>query len=266
MHILICSILRNNAEHMNRFYSQIYSALDKLSSQHTFSISLYENDSTDDTSVILQSHNYGRFQDFSVITEKLNTPRFGSVVAEERIKNLAIARNKALLAKDMYLKADYVLFLDCDIIFDEFFLPSLVNFSEVGLVRPDMYSGVSITPFLKTDLNVPTAMNIECSPDRVPYISGFYRVYDTWSMRRTPNEEWGTWKNNINDEPISKFYGTFNSACLIKAEPFKKGIRYHHWNDRLGKFDLEHSVLCEKFHQAGYNEIYINQMLFCMHV
>lgn len=266
MHILICSILRDNERYMSQFFNQIYTAIDQLNCQHKFSISLYENDSRDTTASILANHNYSAFKNHSIISETLNTPKFGSVVAEERIKNLAIARNKAVLAKDLYLDADYILFLDCDIMFDKYFIPSLVNFQDSGLLSPDMYSGVSITPHLPTDYNIPASMWINAESDKLPSVSGKYRVYDTWSMRRTPNEEWGTWKADADVNPISKFYGTFNSACLIKAEPFKKGIRYNHINNRLGKFDLEHSVLAEKFHEAGYNEIWINQKLFCFHV
>lgn len=264
MHILICSILRDNAAKMQMFYKQIESFVQASEGRHTFSISLYENDSVDNTPFLLQHYDYSKFKDYSVICDKLGTPKFGSVVSEQRIENLAKARNRAVTAKDMYKEADYILFLDCDIVYDTSFIPTLLDFKSVGLDSPDMYSGVSLVPFLKTDHNVPKFITRPMNVNGI--IIDKWRVYDTWSMRRAKDEEWGTWKDDANTNPISKFYATFNSACLLKAEPFKQGIRYHHYNKRFGKFDLEHSVLAEQFHAVGYHEIYVNQGLFCYHI
>lgn len=264
MHILICSILRDNAPMMTQFFSQIDHFITELKDKHQFSISLYENDSVDNTPDIMYDYDYSKFYQSCINSEELGTRKFGSVVAEERITNLAKARNKAVLAKDMYKEADYILFLDCDILYPTNFIPQLLDFESVGLTSPDMYSGVSLTPYLPTDYNVPArvSLNVTINNENIEK----WRVYDTWSMRRTADEEWGTWKDDASTNPVSKFYGTFNSACLIKAEPFKNGIRYHHHNDRLGKFDLEHSVLAERFHEAGYNDIWVNQQLFCFHI
>lgn len=263
MHILICSILRDNAKNMGKFFNQINDFVLSLSNKHTFSISLYENDSTDGTQEFLKSYNYSIFKDYSVTCETLGLKKFGSVVSEERIANLARARNLAIEAKDMYKDADYIFFLDSDITFESNFVPTLLDFTSVGLKEPDMYSGVSLAPYLSTDFNVPKFVSFTKTINGKTFDK--WRVYDTWSMRRTPEEEWGTWKDDVSINMVSKFYGTFNSACLIRAEPYKQGIRYHHFNKRLGKFDLEHSVLAEKFHNAGYHEIYINQGLFCFH-
>lgn len=263
MHILICSILRDNAPNMQRFFDQINTFVSTLADKHTFSISLYENDSIDDTPEFLKNYDYSKFKNHSVICDKLGTTKFGSVVSEERIANLANARNCAVEANDLYKEADYIFFVDCDVTYESHFVPTLLDFSSVGLKAPDMYSGVSLAPYRSTDFNIPKF--VEFTKTINGEVFDKWRVYDTWSMRRTSNEEWGTWKDDVSVNIVSKFYGTFNSACLIKAEPFKQGIRYHHFNQRLGKFDLEHSVLAERFHSAGYSEIYVNQALFCFH-
>jgi glycosyltransferase involved in cell wall biosynthesis len=249
---------------MAQFLGQIDLFVEQLKDKHTFSLSLYENDSVDNTPDILSKYDTSKFHNAYIACDEIGTKRFGSVVEEERIVNLANARNNAVFAKDMYLEADYILFLDCDIVYPDDFIPRLLDFESVGLTSPDMYSGVSLTPFLQTDFNVPKYVTLDVIVGNQNITK--WRVYDTWSMRRTPDEEWGTWKDDAQENPVSKFYGTFNSACLIKAEPFKKGIRYNHYNDRLGKFDLEHSVLAEKFHAEGYNEIWVNQTLFCFHI
>lgn len=264
MNILICSILRDNALKMNQFFNQIDTFVSVLSNNHEFNISLYENDSKDGTQEFLLNYDYSKFKNHSVICETLGTTKFGSVVSEERIINLANARNRAIEAKDLYKEADYVFFFDCDIMFDANFVPQLLDFSSVGLKEPDMYSGVSLVPYLSTDYNVPKVVSLNRKVN--DQLVDKWRVYDTWSMRRNINEEWGTWTDDVSINTVSKFYATFNSACLIRAEPFKQGIRYHHFNERLGKFDLEHSVLAEKFHNASYDKIYVNQGLFCFHI
>lgn len=264
MKILICSILRNNESKMGRFISQINKFVNKLSNQHEFSISLYENDSTDATPEILKSLDLSVFKHNSVVSEKLNLPAFGSVVSEERVKNLAIARNKALLADDIYKTVDYVLFIDCDISYDDDFIPTLLNFGHSG-ITPDVYSGMCIVPRLPSDHNVYMDAQIPAKPGGLPTHSGVYRVYDTWGTRRYDHEEWGTWFPDAAQNPIARFWTTYNSVCLYNADPFKQGIRFDHNNLRLNKFDLEVAVVCEHFRTQGYDKIYINQELFCFH-
>lgn len=265
MKILICSILRNNERRMSRFFDQIYAFVDRLGGQHEFWISLYENDSHDRTPELLASADYSRFKDHSVMTEVLGTPAFGSVVAEERVKNLAIARNKALTAKDFYRQVDHVLFIDCDIIYDADFIPTLVDYSSIGLPRVDAYSGFSVVPREPHEHNIEADMFLPAKPNGLPTISRRYRVYDTWGSRRTDKEEWGTWRPDAKQFQVGMFWATYNSICLYNAKPFQDGIRFDHMNERLGKFDLEVAVVCEKFRAAGYDQIYVNQGLFCFH-
>lgn len=264
MKILICSILRNNQSKMDNFISQIERFVSRLSGQHEFSISLYENDSTDDTPSILKNIDFSMFKNHSVVSEKLNLPAFGSIVSEERVKNLAVARNKALLAKDIYHSVDYVLFIDCDILYDDDFIPTLLDFNNAG-IDPDVYSGVCIVPRLPTDHNIQMEAVIPGKPNGLPTSTGVYRVYDTWGTRRNSNEEWGTWLADAAQRPVAQFWATYNSVCLYRAEPFKQGIRFNHINFRLNKFDLEVAVVCEHFRAIGYDKVYINQGLFCFH-
>lgn len=264
MKILICSILRNNEHRMSTFMSQIYDFVNRLSDQHEFSISLYENDSTDRTVELLNSFDMSVFKHHSILSEKLNLPAFGSIVSEERVRNLATARNKSLLASDIYQWADYVLFIDCDILYDTDFIPTLLNFKDIG-IDPDVYSGLCIVPRLPTDFNIEAEARLPANPNGLPSSAGTYRVYDTWATRRTPNEEWGTWKPTANQKIVDEFWTTYNSVCLYKAEPFKRGVRFDHVNSRLNKFDLEVAVVCEHFRTAGYDKIWINQGLFCFH-
>lgn len=256
MKILICSILRDNEPNMERFFGQINSFVDRLGTQHEFSISLYENDSVDATPQILRNADLSRFSRSSVVCARKNRPKFGSVVDEERIQNLAIARNNAMTAENMHMDVDYIMFIDSDVIYDADYVPTLLDWKTVGLTDPDIYSGVIVTERKPHEQHILPAYQVG---DRV------YRVYDTWCMRRDAFEEWGTWKPDALKQPVSRFYATYNGVCLFKAKPIKDGLRFHHHNKRLGKFDLEIAVLAEKFHEAGYHDIYINQFLWCYH-
>ena len=256
MKILICSILRDNEQNMVRFLGQINAFVDRLRGQHEFSISLYENDSTDATPNILRTVDLSAFERSSVVCARKNTPKFGSVVAEERIRNLAIARNAAMTADGMFMDMDYIMFIDSDVIYGEEYVPSLLDWKQHGLADPDLYSGVIVTERKPHEQHILPAYQVD---DRT------YRVYDTWCMRRDASEEWGTWKSDALSQPVSRFYATYNGVCMIRAQPIKDGIRFHHHNHRLGKFDLEIAVLAEKFHEAGHHDIYVNQFLWCYH-
>lgn len=252
MNILIYSILRDNEKKMGKFFSQIISFVSALKHKHNFYISLYENDSSDYTPDILKNFKYkDYFVDYSVITEKKGLPKFGSVAAEERVKNLSIARNIALTAKDMYKEADYVLALDSDIEYNNEYVEELFNWDQFN-IEPDMFSGVVIRKLTKEEADL-----IKMS-DQDGYVP-----YDTWSMRRNKDEEWGSWKQDFRENPVSKFYCTFNGLCMIRAKAFQEGARYGYFNERLNKFDLEHAVLAEWFHAHGYDKIYVNQNLWC---
>jgi len=256
MKILICTIMRDNEKFLPRYFSQLKSFVTKLSDKHTFYLSIYENDSKDNTARMLREENYSLFPRYSVISGLKNTKKFGSVVAEERVKNLAHARNNAMLVDDMYKDVDYIMFIDSDIEYQDEFIYQLLNWKEAGIPDPDVYSGLNVVPQQPHENNTFPSYT---------YNNVVYRVYDTWATRRNSNEEWGSWHPDALKKPIDKFYATYNGVCLFKAEHIRSGIRFDHRNQRLGKFDLEIACLCEQLHAAGHHNIYINQFLWCHH-
>ncbi len=241
MNILICTIIRNSANTINRYIQQIHTSMDLLANNNiNWYISIYENDSVDGTKQLLQQLNLSRFTDYSIISENIKTTQYPSVVNEDRVRNLSIARNNALTAKNMYLNADYVLWIEPDVLYGADFIPILLYHTELITGGIDIISGINI-------------------------VSQEARAYDTWATRRTPFEEWGNRTNDWFINPISQFYSTFNGVCLYNAKPFKEGVRFGYYNERLGKFDCDTVVVCENFRKAGYNKIYINQALNCYH-
>jgi len=130
--------MRNCAGSVDRYWAQIHEFMDRMGPGYEWYISVYENDSTDNTAELISKLDTSRFVDYSIVSENLGTPAFGSVVAEERVKNLSNARNKALYAKDMVQNVDKVLWIEPDISYRWDLIDNLLHPERVG-IEPDIY-------------------------------------------------------------------------------------------------------------------------------
>ena len=240
MNILICTIMRDVEHSIERYLKQLTDALAFCGPGYNWYLSIYENDSTDSTSHILLNLNYSYFKDYSLIIERLNTKKYGSIKVDDRVKNLANSRNKCLESKELYKKVDYILFIESDVVYTPDYLHNIINFKKYGLQNVDIFSGLTIIP--ETG-----------------------QVYDIWATRRNHIEESGDRFEDWTIHPTREFWSTFNGVVLYNAEPFKKGIRFDWYNKRLNKFDCDTVVICELFREAGFNKIYVNQALICFH-
>lgn len=221
---LICSIFRNRQKFVYRWYEQILQIVENCK-DIDFSLSIYENDSVDGTRYLLENLNYLPFENVSKIYENLNTFYYGSIQNEDRVKNLANARNKCLFNENIEIsKYDKVLFIEPD------FAYSLEDAKKIILHDKDVdiISGVSI------------------------YRGNFY---DSWATRITENDTSG--RVEINNS-ITPCWSTFNGFCLYNAKPFKEGAKFGWYNDRLKTYDCDTVVICENFRKNGYNSIYVN--------
>lgn len=236
--ILICTIARNVGEKIPRYEAQLRALVEEFKNEYRFKISIYENDSTDNTKQLLSNIDFSIFEDYSLQIENIRTNYIGSVVSEERVMNLANARNKAIFAKDGSLLAwsDYILFVESDIAFNPKDYRPILEFKSTGLNDIDILSGVSVA-------------------DRS-------RLYDTWATRQNPSQIWGNIYNDPS-RPIMPYYSTFNCVCLYKSEPFKKGVQFHWFNKTINSFDCDTVVICDEFRRAGYEKIFINEKVYC---
>jgi hypothetical protein len=226
-HILICGIFRNREKYIGRWLTQIFKILD-ANKDKKFSISIYENDSTDNTKKLLQELDLTRFENSWRQFEDLKTQYFGSVVAKDRVKNLANARNACLEAAQEYF-SEYtkVLFIEPDFEYTLESAMKVINAEKTYNMQIDIVSGVSVMN------NV---------------------FYDMWATRRNSTETWG---KAVIREGIEPFWSTFSGFCLYNAIPFKEGVRFGWFNSRLGTFDCDTVVICENFREKGYNRIFI---------
>lgn len=231
--ILIYSIVRDNAKYVDRYHKQLASIVSSFGSEYDFYLSIYENDSVDGTAQKLMAKDWSMFNGVSIITERIGTQSFGSVKAEERVKNLSFARNKAIEAAGFIDFVDYVLMTEGDNEFTTDSVSKLLKFGEK-----------------EKDFDVVSAVSIRNNGTH----------YDWWATRKTPIYQRGHSEipRNFARLDYDKYFSTSNGLCLYNAEAFRKGARHGWINDATGLFDCEMVVLCQEFRKLGHDKIFIN--------
>ena len=228
--VLIYSIIRNDERHLDNYYFRI-KKLVKSFPEYEFYLSLYENDSIDATKQKLFNSDLSMFAKVSVISENIGTKFYGPTKDADRVKNLANARNKALLANNFIDEVDYVLMIDIDMKFDIDVAKQLFSFKNI-----------------EPDFDIVSATSIR---------SG--QLYDSWATRESAKYDPKTKQlfETYRKEKYKKYYSTSNGFCLYKAKPFKDGVRYGYINKVTSEPDCEMVVVCQDFQKAGYKNIYI---------
>lgn len=228
--VLVYSIVRDGANYLDRYHSQLKEMVLAMK-DFEFVFSIYENDSTDGTAELLKDKDWSFFSDFSIMSEKLKTNKYGSVKSRDRVRNLSIARNKAIEAKDFLNRADYVMMVEFDMRFDNNVIKQILNFKN-----------------LEPDFDIVSGLTVNNHP-----------IYDSWATRKGPrftsHEEVRLF--DTTSKPYDKYYATSNGVCLYRAEPFRQGARYGYINTVTNKFDCDTVVVCQNFHKLGYGNIYI---------
>lgn len=270
--ILICTIMRNQTQNISRWYNQL-ELLIKLCPEYDFVVSVYENDSTDDTKRMLKV--MAEHGDIPVIlgTEDIRTNFYGSVWSEERLRNLANARQKCIDQVGKLDNFDKIAFIEPDIEYDPNWCKELILANHPRLARfyPDVYSAWSIRS------------------NKIPKESCF--LYDTCATRQEESDK--TWDfekwevsgrtnsliqthiSDVDSNCLHKVYSTFNCFCVYNAEPFKRGLKWGYINKTLdtgqkkfenGWLDSDTAVICEDFREMGYGNIVLNTNCLVRHL
>lgn len=229
--ILIYSIIRNREHNINKFYLQLKQLVSE-SPEFDFYLSIYENDSDDQTKQQIFSKDWSFFNGVSIITENIDTKYFTSVKDAQRVENLAKARNRAIEAGGFLNKVDYVLMVEGDVVYDASHARQLLTFKE----KEPNFDIVSTISLRKNG-----------------------KHYDWWATRTSAvfDETKSEIEPDYKTKKYGKYYSTSNGLCLYRAKPFQEGIR-HGWINTVTKdFDCEMVVLCQEFHKKGYSNIYI---------
>ena len=245
--VTISTIVRDGEKTIEN-YHKLLQELVKFSDSK-FYLSLYENDSTDNTQSIIEKLDWS-FIENKVTFEKIGTKKFGSVVAQERVVNLANARNKTIdQAKDFIDVSDFVLVIEPDVFYKVEDIHSLINHESYLNFKCDL-----LTPI------------VGCPRGGGSLIMDDLRFYDTWALRRGPNDRFGDIFQDFKDNPIRIVWSTFSCVALYNADVMRKGIRFSGHNQRFNIFDCDTAVICEIMHENGYNKIMIDQSKLVLHL
>jgi hypothetical protein len=232
--ILIYSIIRDTEPFFAKYYSQLKMIVERFQ-QYEFYLSIYENDSTDNTKHFLNIADWSfiKPENLSIVSENINTKSYGSVKDPVRVKNLSNARNKAIEAGGFLEKVDYVLMVEGD-----------VRFSPVAIKKMLEFKGI------KPDFDVVSAVSLRKNR----------KHYDVWATRKTPvyNTQHSDLDPDYKRKEYGEYYSTSNGLVLYRAKPFQEGVRHGWINKVTNEFDCEMVVLCQNFREQGYSNIYIN--------
>ena len=262
MRILICTIVRNAEATIPRWWSKVIKMTETYP-EIEFGLSVYENDSVDNSKSLLrdcmkQAHNY--FSEFHLKTEDIQTDFYGSVVDSNRVENLANARNTCFeQVKDLSFY-DYAMSVEVDC---QLSVPSLGRLFQ-NIDEWDILSAGSYAP--PTDYARELA-RAKGEQFKVPF-------YDHWATRLDSDEDF--WNNKIKEgetlfqsglsplnpqdlvalpDDILPVYSTFNLVCLYRMKAIIEGCQFSGYSEHLQSFDCDTTVICEKFRKAGYNRI-----------
>tara|TARA_E500000318_G_C3567740_1_gene216452 strand:- start:3179 stop:3904 length:726 start_codon:yes stop_codon:yes gene_type:complete len=229
--ILISTIVRNRAKTLHKWHSQIKDLVSK-DKKNKYYLSVYENDSTDDSKDILKSLDFSFFEDFYLGIEDIKTKYYGSVLSTDgdRTSNLATARNKTIFAKDFLKKCTHVLSIEPEVTYNtSIVLEKIIN------TNHDIISGISKAPPKEGNHNFP---------------------YDSWATRKNLYDHGWYITNEL--EGKMDVWTTYNCLCLYDAKPLNAGVCFGSYNLRLKKFDCDTAVICENFRAVGFNDIKID--------
>lgn len=246
--ILVYTIFRNSEEFVDLYYDQLKEVV--LSRPDIeFYFSGYENDSSDETSKKLLSKDWSFFKDYSMVSENINSKSFNSVISNERIRNICLARNKAISAKSFIDQVDYVMMVEADIKYSLETINKILDFDKVedfDIVSGLVWQKFRILPFLLYDIWATRSV------DSKQYLELAEAQYGKSSRQPISNmiPDW------INFQ-YARYYSTSNGICLYKAKPFQQGIRVGYISPTINIVDCEQVVLCEEFRLSGYDKIFI---------
>lgn len=274
--VLICSIIRNQAQNLNTWFSQLKNLVENISNEYECYLSVFENDSTDNTQDFLKQADFSFLMGTIIDNAILNTQQYESIWSVDRIKNLAFYRQSCIdsgFRKWSQIYFDKICFIEPDIKYNSSWLKELIlaKHPESLGINPDVYSGWSLRSYK--------------NPKESMYL------YDTCAVRQSENDIYWNfdnedkWKNSsllktyITHEDSSclhSVYSTFNCFCVYNSEPFYKGIRWGYTNDRINpsniKVDdnlyLESDTvnIIENFRKHGYYKILLNRNCIVRHL
>lgn len=237
--LAILSLWRNSSEYIEKSLNQLEAAEELLQNRNISCVySFFENDSTDETPVILL--NWLKDRIGLLASERINAPSWGSIASLERVRYQARYRNMALAPLNSYYDYDYLLITDSDVHWEPDLILQMVDRLEQnptwGMVSPN------------------TVQNVR------DYVGDTKRssYFDSWSLKDLNDRQCLTFAANPflspsdrelwdNKLPVS-CNSAFGSIAMTKAEAMDDV----EWNVIDG---VEHWEFCRGIRENGYKVI-----------
>ncbi len=232
--------------------SYIYTSLNQLSNQekelgdsYSFFYSFYENDSVDDTSIILREWLDNRKG--ILLTEKHNHPKWESVPSTSRTAAMAHYRNSCLDSlRDK--KFDYLFVIDSDIYYNNDLFKSMIDLID----NNEMYGMITSN----TQQNVSDKFGFDKQTS----------YYDSWALKDLIGNQGLSFAYNpfIKSADRSKWEeglpiivaSAFGGISLVRGDLIQE--KELSWNGELG---CEHWYFCKKIRELKYL-ILVHPLLF----
>jgi hypothetical protein len=233
MRVLISTIIRNRAKHVSPWANQLQS-LANVHQDTVFDLVVLENDSNDGTKQALSAVEpllKRNLNKVNIAIRNFEWPYFHSIKAEERVKYLALARNKTLLMADEIV--------------------GLEAYDKIISIEPDVtYSTVDVGTIIDSDLDIASGYSVLPQGMGVPDW-----IYDSWATRvnAEDSEYFGP---KISELPeCLPLAATFNCFCVYKAGPIADGARFSEINPKTKQWDCDTTTICIEFAKRGYDRI-----------
>jgi len=241
--VLVCMIARDASGIIRHTLANVRAQITSLKSSYDFTVSVYENDSSDNTLDLISGFDWKDSATVFVNSENVGSEKWESVESRGRIEAMAAARNKCMEAVDLN-DFDLVLWLDVDYWFTDGSIAELLAIvSKEERDEADVASAYS----LHADILRP---NME--------------LYDKWATRGEASQDWWTCTPYKFMPDVAPVYTTFNGLCVYKADPFKNGLRFSS-ESKNNALDVEHVSICEGFHDAGLNRVALVKKAISLH-
>jgi len=237
MNILFCSLIRSKEPYLADWYNRVR-GIKALQPYWNFNISLYENDSEDNSVSLINSFDWSWCDWFKLNSEKRDRKYYIST-ERKRIERLASYRNMCLWQFGDLDSIDCIIMNDVDCSFEP---RDAVDIIEESL-NWDVYSFASRDKATGDDF------------------------YDKWATRKGPKDSWWNSKSTYDRNGNNLVWTTGNGFVCYNPEPFRRGFTFGYVNHRaqfvdkennLKAHDVENAVVCENFRLAGFDKIAFN--------
>lgn len=200
------NLLEKNIEHIN-----------KLSSYADVQYYIYENDSVDDTKIVLKNLSQ-KYQKFYYSAENLDLKKFGTTKENERTNALATHRNNCLeYVKNHFLDTDYTMVID----FDHRFMSLdglLHSFGLLAKSEIDAIAGFSYE--IKHNNGIDFLWNYDCWAYRPTWWTDL-QLYGN-NLQKDKMLWFGFYSPPVGSKPIS-VNSAFGGCCIYKTNVFVRG-------------------------------------------